>query len=81
MKQKQTIQKISKAKSWLFEKTKLIHPLLGKKKKKKEHKLPALGMKKELSLKTRQVLEGYKELLGTALCEHLYNVDEMHRLN
>ena len=38
-------------------------------------------MKKELSLKTRQVLEGYKELLGTALCEHLYNVDEMHRLN
>ena len=79
MKQKQTIQKISKAKSWLFEKTKLIHPPLEK--KKKEHKLPALGMKKELSLKTRQVLEGYKELLGTALCEHLYNVDEMHRLN
>lgn len=38
-------------------------------------------MKKELSLKTVQVLEGENRLLETTLRQHLDNVDETDKLN
>ena len=80
MKQKQTIQKISKAKSWLFEKTNKADTPTSRKKKKRTQ-TTSIRDGKGVITEDPTGVRGRQGTVRTALCEHLCNVDEMHRLN